>query len=54
MGDYGAHVKDEDGNVFIILISAKDNSPHNKNDMRLNRDTSIVPVPMPYCVRDEF
>lgn len=41
---HGAHVRDVDGNVYIVPMCAKDNNPHNKKDMRLNMDTVMVPV----------
>ena len=43
--DHGAHVRDENGGVFIIPMCAKDNNPHNKEDMRINLDTIMVPAP---------
>ena len=43
---HGAHVRDEEGNVFIVPMCAKDNHPHNKKDMRINRDTIMVSAPL--------
>lgn len=43
--EHGAHVRDEDGKVFIVPMCAKDNNPHNKKDMRLNKSTIMVEVP---------
>lgn len=42
---HGAHVRDENGNVYIVPMCAKDNNPHNKTDMRINKDTIMVPAP---------
>lgn len=43
--EHGAHVRDEDGEVSIVPMCAKDNNPHNKKNMRLKADTIKVPVP---------
>lgn len=43
--EHGAHVRDENGKVFIVPMCAKDNNPHNKKDMRLNKSTIMVEVP---------
>lgn len=43
---HGAHVRDDNGNVFIVPLCAKDNNPHNKKDMRISKDTVMVPAPL--------
>lgn len=42
--EHGAHVRDEEGNVFIVPMCARDNNPHNKKDMRLKKSTVMVEV----------
>lgn len=43
--EHGAHVRDENGKVFIVPMCAKDNNPHNKKDMRLNKSAIMVEAP---------
>ena len=43
---HGAHVRDEDGKVFIVPMCAKDNNPHKKEEMRIKRDTTMVSAPL--------
>lgn len=43
--EHGAHVRDEDGIVSIVPMCTKDNNPHNKEDMRLKKDTIMVSAP---------
>ena len=43
--EHGARVRAEDGEVSIVPMCAKDNNPQNKEDMRLKKDTIMVPAP---------